>query len=340
MMRSQWIYHMMHPLIELEGRNTYCCRCHDKGASGIDKRKVSVTKGKIQAGSKPLDYYKHDISGRNSRLAGIKYYPKGYDANTPSQRRRIKLGDKAFPLSNTQAVYAFHCGGNPVLIYVSSSQEDVKGWYKPNTTGDNVTWQRVSGISKDPDNIKDCNGSDFDALVEELVSAGCRIYSTCKELQSQSPQKRGASPSGPSGPPSSRLTASPDEVGEKDVAAVYAKAETGASGAEQEQQDSVARSENFGGTDQDGEGEKAFYSSDGRPTEALPALQSATTDDQTASPGTPEAPPQPFAAAPVATSLWLTFGSTSATLAGAGGLTGLGWWAFKRSKGDPWVRQI
>ncbi|EKX73933.1 hypothetical protein BEWA_039710 [Theileria equi strain WA] len=42
----------------------------------------------------------------------------------------------------------------------------------------------------------------------------------------------------------------------------------------------------------------------------------------------------------VATSLWLTFGSSSATLTGAGGLTGFGWWAFKRSKGDPWVRQI
>ncbi|AFZ80976.1 hypothetical protein BEWA_003840 [Theileria equi strain WA] len=38
---------------------------------------------------------------------------------------------------------------------------------------------------------------------------------------------------------------------------------------------------------------------------------------------------------------WAIFGgSTSGTLAGAGGLTGLGWWAFKRSKGDPWVRQI
>ncbi|AFZ79506.1 hypothetical protein BEWA_023550 [Theileria equi strain WA] len=39
--------------------------------------------------------------------------------------------------------------------------------------------------------------------------------------------------------------------------------------------------------------------------------------------------------------LWSTFGgSTSGTLAGAGGLTGFGWWMFKRSKGDPWVGQI
>ncbi|EKX72609.1 hypothetical protein BEWA_044500 [Theileria equi strain WA] len=31
---------------------------------------------------------------------------------------------------------------------------------------------------------------------------------------------------------------------------------------------------------------------------------------------------------------------SSGVFAGAGGLTGLGWWAFKRTKGDPWVRQI
>ncbi|EKX72361.1 hypothetical protein BEWA_048280 [Theileria equi strain WA] len=37
---------------------------------------------------------------------------------------------------------------------------------------------------------------------------------------------------------------------------------------------------------------------------------------------------------------WSAFGTSSGTLAGAGSLTGLGWWAFKRSRGDPWVRQI
>ncbi|AFZ80779.1 hypothetical protein BEWA_001860 [Theileria equi strain WA] len=31
------------------------------------------------------------------------------------------------------------------------------------------------------------------------------------------------------------------------------------------------------------------------------------------------------------------FGISSGTLAGAGGLTGFGWWVFKRSRGDPWV---
>ncbi|AFZ80142.1 hypothetical protein BEWA_029940 [Theileria equi strain WA] len=67
---------------------------------------------------------------------------------------------------------------------------------------------------------------------------------------------------------------------------------------------------------------------------------SVTTPEPTAEERDPEA--KALAEIPIAatTSLWLTFGAPSATLTGAGGLTGLGWWAFKRSKGDPWVRQI
>ncbi|AFZ79764.1 hypothetical protein BEWA_026130 [Theileria equi strain WA] len=38
--------------------------------------------------------------------------------------------------------------------------------------------------------------------------------------------------------------------------------------------------------------------------------------------------------------IWAISGISSGTLTGAGGLTGFGWWAFKRSKGDPWVRQV
>ncbi|AFZ79442.1 hypothetical protein BEWA_022900 [Theileria equi strain WA] len=41
-------------------------------------------------------------------------------------------------------------------------------------------------------------------------------------------------------------------------------------------------------------------------------------------------------AATVGLGSWLTFGASSGTVAGAGGLTGFGWWMFKRSKGDPW----
>ncbi|EKX73515.1 hypothetical protein BEWA_035510 [Theileria equi strain WA] len=37
---------------------------------------------------------------------------------------------------------------------------------------------------------------------------------------------------------------------------------------------------------------------------------------------------------------WAIFGASSAPIAGAGGITGFAYWLYKRSKGDPWVRQI
>ncbi|AFZ79566.1 hypothetical protein BEWA_024150 [Theileria equi strain WA] len=40
------------------------------------------------------------------------------------------------------------------------------------------------------------------------------------------------------------------------------------------------------------------------------------------------------------TAILIGAGTYGGPLAGAGSLTGLGWWAFKRSRGDPWVRQI
>ncbi|EKX72863.1 lysyl-tRNA synthetase, putative [Theileria equi strain WA] len=38
--------------------------------------------------------------------------------------------------------------------------------------------------------------------------------------------------------------------------------------------------------------------------------------------------------------LWTAFGSTSGTLAGAGGLTGFTYWMYKRLKGDPWAKDL
>ncbi|EKX74008.1 hypothetical protein BEWA_040460 [Theileria equi strain WA] len=180
-------------------RQPYCCRCNKHS---LIERRVSVNKGVLPVPVSPkIQYYKHDISGRNSRLAGINYYPGGTNANTPSQRRRIKSSNFLFPMDGVKAVYAFHCNHNPALIYVSSSQDDVKGWYEPSSTGDNVTWQKVPGISKDPENIKDCNGSDFDALVDVLIEFKCRNLGTCKELTQLSSTKLGAAGSpGPQGP--------------------------------------------------------------------------------------------------------------------------------------------
>ncbi|AFZ79997.1 hypothetical protein BEWA_028470 [Theileria equi strain WA] len=65
------------------------------------------------------------------------------------------------------------------------------------------------------------------------------------------------------------------------------------------------------------------------------------TSEATAS-SLPAKEAEAFIAETVATGsvLWTAFGTSSATLTGAGGLTGFGLWMFKRSKGDPWVRQI
>ncbi|EKX72167.1 hypothetical protein BEWA_046310 [Theileria equi strain WA] len=80
--------------------------------------------------------------------------------------------------------------------------------------------------------------------------------------------------------------------------------------------------------------------------QVLKSLNSSCNTPQSATEApTPTAPQPPGPAALAAESVGITailtgLGSTSGTLAGAGGLTGLGWWAFKRSRGDPWVRQI
>ncbi|EKX72699.1 hypothetical protein BEWA_012580 [Theileria equi strain WA] len=74
------------------------------------------------------------------------------------------------------------------------------------------------------------------------------------------------------------------------------------------------------------------------PIEQKTDLKSNTTP-RPAAPGSAEPIVGPGAA--ITTAGVLTgLGISSGTLAGAGSLTGLGWWAFKRSKGDPWVRQI
>ncbi|EKX72243.1 hypothetical protein BEWA_047070 [Theileria equi strain WA] len=74
-----------------------------------------------------------------------------------------------------------------------------------------------------------------------------------------------------------------------------------------------------------------------------PPPQAIATEESSPEPAPPTAEePESLVEAPLTVGLgsWLTFGASSGTVAGAGGLTGLGWWAFKRSRGDPWVRQI
>ncbi|EKX72456.1 hypothetical protein BEWA_049230 [Theileria equi strain WA] len=123
-------------------KNTYCCNYHnprDDGSQG----NISVNKGGIVvSGTKRADYYKHTISG-NHKLARIRYYIDGIDTantNNSKTRRRIKISGLDFPTSNVQAVSAFYCRGNPVLIYVEGNGQNE--WYKKPTGGN-------SGISGD-----------------------------------------------------------------------------------------------------------------------------------------------------------------------------------------------
>ncbi|EKX73922.1 hypothetical protein BEWA_039600 [Theileria equi strain WA] len=61
--------------------------------------------------------------------------------------------------------------------------------------------------------------------------------------------------------------------------------------------------------------------------------------DSSCNPATPETSAK-LTGLELATGSALAGYVSSGVFTGAGGLTGLGWWAFKRSKGDPWVRQI
>ncbi|EKX72599.1 hypothetical protein BEWA_050670 [Theileria equi strain WA] len=92
------------------------------------------------------------------------------------------------------------------------------------------------------------------------------------------------------------------------------------------------------------------------PQPALPGESTPTIPSTPLSPAgstTPSPPPhnasqgqeatsEPIVQVPLAAGMTLgsILGTSSGTLAGAGGLTGFGWWMFKRSRGDPWVRQI
>ncbi|EKX72520.1 hypothetical protein BEWA_049870 [Theileria equi strain WA] len=155
-------------------QNRYCCRSHT-----ADK-KVSVTGNKV---ANTIPYYKHRIDLQTT-LSGIKYYSNG---NTNSQRKRIKLAGHGFPIPGSLSVYAFYCSGNdPKLIYINPTGKDqYKGWYKQRGS-DNLEWEKVSGISQDPDNIKSCKEENFEQLVRELNCG----YSPCpKPTQPSSPEQ-------------------------------------------------------------------------------------------------------------------------------------------------------
>ncbi|AFZ79569.1 hypothetical protein BEWA_024180 [Theileria equi strain WA] len=147
-----------------EGENKYCCGKHN------GQEKVTVKGGKVAS---QIPYVKHHIDN-GTEVSGIKYYDEKTRKNITSNN------GIRFPIQGSLSVYAFYCGGKPVLIYLdSTSNGTAKGWYKQSPGGD--TWEEtLIGLkNKDPENIKDCSEKNFEQLVNALNKfPGCG-YETC-----------------------------------------------------------------------------------------------------------------------------------------------------------------
>ncbi|AFZ80639.1 hypothetical protein BEWA_000440 [Theileria equi strain WA] len=253
--------------------NSYCC------GKKHDGQKVSVSVGSGSVASK-IPYFRRHIGG-GTTLSGIKYY---YNGN----RRSITGSELSFPIYGPVSVYTFYCTGkDPKLICIKYEDRKVNKWFKQRNSN---TWEEVFGISKDPENIKDCKDDDFRQLVDAL---GCGIYSTCSDSSAPTPSLSSsqkvtgaAGPKGPVGPAGNN-----SEVGQD-----------GARGPE-------------GPPGPGGGGE-----------EGIPDLTGPGEE-----PATPLSPdqPQPVIGLPIATIL-TGVGTYGGAFAGAGGLTGFGWWMFKR----------
>ncbi|EKX74070.1 hypothetical protein BEWA_041080 [Theileria equi strain WA] len=182
----------------MSGNKPYCCRC-----DGHNNTKISLSSGKVPA-VPTVEYYKHTIN--SGQLARIRYYFDGVGTdprktNDPDKRRRIKSPELGFPTLSVQAVYAFYCGGNPVLIYIEGNGDGgTNSWYKKPTSNGNTDeqWTKVQDL-KDitPDNITECE--QYNKLAAEL---SCARTVPCPLPQSPPPPLAPSSniDSGASGP--------------------------------------------------------------------------------------------------------------------------------------------
>ncbi|AFZ79795.1 hypothetical protein BEWA_026440 [Theileria equi strain WA] len=168
----------------------YCCPAHSpRGDSG----RVSVTVEKVSCTShisSSLTYYKHEVKAGEWRVAAIKYNDGG-GRSSGKRRKRVNIPGLKLPTKDSVkiTVHVFYCNGSdPKLIYVEySGGQDVKGWYRKDTTDG---WIKVSGISENitPDELSktaNCSHDDFKQLVTAL---GCNNYSNCVNSGGSKPE--------------------------------------------------------------------------------------------------------------------------------------------------------
>ncbi|AFZ79959.1 hypothetical protein BEWA_028080 [Theileria equi strain WA] len=193
---------LSHKNSETHKNGRYCC---DKHNGDNREGKVTVTPGSVK-GDSHIEYYKHDVN-HNLIVSGIYY------KDTQDKRKRIRITDLKNSVDGSVKFYTFYSNNGskePRLIYLDSTgQPNAKGWYQPNTTGDdNQPWTKFQDIPKEitPDNIgkgKNIKEEDSNKYLETLE---CKIYGTggkCNEYRSSSSQLNvgGSGPSGPDGGP-------------------------------------------------------------------------------------------------------------------------------------------
>ncbi|EKX72492.1 hypothetical protein BEWA_049590 [Theileria equi strain WA] len=168
------------PQSHFSGGNKYCCYYHyHRGTEKVSVESKTISCTQPDHSSNIISYQKHSITDSKYTLADIKYHEKG---GRTGKRTRITASELGFPIKGPLTVSAFYRQENdPKLICIKYGNFKVE-WYKKG--GDDSQWTRVQGISKDPENIKDCNGSDFKALVNALT--GSEKHESHSQLASHS----------------------------------------------------------------------------------------------------------------------------------------------------------
>ncbi|AFZ80971.1 hypothetical protein BEWA_003790 [Theileria equi strain WA] len=168
---------------------SYCCYKHNHTRVSVEQKTVSCS---IHSGSAP--FFKHEVNYAGKwKVAAIKYYNSGPNTH----RIRINIDGLGLPTKQSVkvTVYVFYSNSSrdPVLIYVDSSGDKIKGWYQKGTTNG---WIKVSGISENitPDKLTkpiDCTSEgDFKKLAEELKRLGCEGLQECTQETTEKQEAR------------------------------------------------------------------------------------------------------------------------------------------------------